>query len=406
MKILISAAETSSDTHGAELLRALRGLLPGEAVEAFGVGGPKLGAERFDAIVDARELLVMGTTEILGRLPRIARALGRIAKVAEERRPEVAVVIDYPDFHFRLAKRLKKSGVPVVYFIPPKVWVWRKNRLATLRERFAKALLIFPFEKKVYDEAGVPAEYVGNPLVDELPLGLTRAEARRRLGLGAEERVFLLMPGSRPAELKRHLAVMVRAARNAARRTGLRLMALMPLPSTQDEGAIRAALEAEGLGGLERAAGPGEIQLRISRGDSALAMRAADAGLVKSGTSTLEAALLGCPHAVLYKPSELTGWVFRNFVRYSGPVGLVNLVGGWEPGKPYLAREILMGEVTEEVLSREATALLTDEAYRARLERDFEGLRRAVVGDAAESPSVRAARAVLEVARGHTGGRA
>src|SRR6185437_5565712 len=144
--------------------------------DAFGMGGPHLHEAGLRAVVDARGLLAMGFGEILGRLPQIFRALRVISDTARSERPDVAVVIDYPDFHFRLAKRLKANGIPVIYFIPPKVWAWRKGRIKILRERFVRVLSILPFEADFYRREKMPVTYVGNPLVDELPMSLTRGE--------------------------------------------------------------------------------------------------------------------------------------------------------------------------------------------------------------------------------------
>ena len=242
MKILISAAETSSDAHGAELLKAIREqiALKEEKLEAFGIGGPKLQAAGLNVVVDARDLLAMGFLEILGHLPKILRALRRVSQVAKEARPDVAIVIDYPDFHFRLARRLRRYGIPVIYYIPPKVWAWRKGRVTVLRALFEKILCIFPFEVEFYQGQNVPAVYVGNPLVDELPLRLSRPEARAVLGLEKQDKVITLMPGSRAAELKRHLEVLLDSALKAAhelRASGFmgpeeRLKVLLPFPVT------------------------------------------------------------------------------------------------------------------------------------------------------------------------------
>jgi lipid-A-disaccharide synthase len=399
VKILISAGEASSDAHGAQLLRALRESAPaGEPIAAFGVGGPKLQAEGLEAIVDSRELLAMGSSEVLGRLPRILKALDELSESARAQRPDVAVFLDYPDFHFRLAARLREQKIPLIYYIPPKVWVWRKGRLRTLRESFARVLCIFPFEEKIYQDAQVPVSYVGNPLLDELPLGMTREEARAKLGIAPERRALVLMPGSRPSELKRHLSPMLEATVRAAarlRRSGwldptVPLRVQMPLPELSDFERIRAQIEAWlGRGGFPI------LDVQVTRGGSAEALIAADLGLIKSGTSTLEAALLGCPHAVVYRPSWLTGRIFKHPVRYRKPVGLVNIVAGRERPSEYVAREILMEKVTARNLEEELVSLATDEPRRSRMRADFERIRK-VLGQS-ESPSRKAAGEILRV---------
>ena len=407
LRVLISAAEASSDVHGAELLTALKrlGSERGFSVRAMGIGGPRLQGAGLETVFDARELLAMGFLEVIVRLPRILKGLSRIASAAVQFRPDVAVVIDYPDFHFKLARRLGKLGVPLVYYIPPKVWVWRTGRVKRLREGFRKVLGIFPFETTFFRGHGVPFEYVGNPLLDELPLSLTREEARAKLGLSASDRVLLLMPGSRPAELSFHLEVMLNGAALCAERMDTKLRVLMPLPHTANVEMLRAKVEAWRVRNERSEC----LDVRVSQGDAAIAMRAADAGLVKSGTSTLEAAVLQCPHAVVYRTGRLTGWLFRIIVRYQGPVGLVNLVAAWNPEQPdfhrsaaapRVAREILLGDVTVENLAQEALRLLEDSAYRSALVSGLEQVRKKLTGNGeSQSPSLRAALEVLSVGR-------
>lgn len=402
MKILISAAEASSDAHGAELLKALQAQEPG--IDAFGIGGPKLRAAGLRVLVDARELLAMGFGEILSRLPRIFSALSSVAQAAERERPDAAVVIDYPDFHFRLARRLHARGIPVIYFIPPKVWVWRKGRLALLKRYFARVLSILPFEVPFYERERVPVTYVGNPLVDQLPLELSREQARAQLGLGADELALLIMVGSRPSELKLHLEFMLDAVARAAEARGIaRLRVLLPFSVTTELDPIRERVQRWRSAGAAPETARARLEFRISQGDAPVCMRAATAGLVKSGTSTLEAALMRCPHAVVYKTNLITEWIFRFLIRYRGPVGLVNLVYGWEPGRPFLVRELVAEKATPEGLVEETSRLLGDAEYRAHLAAGMEQVRARILAGAGEGagtgPSARAAAEVLAVAR-------
>ncbi|MCC7440348.1 MAG: lipid-A-disaccharide synthase [Bdellovibrionales bacterium] len=397
MRILISAAEASSDLHGAELLKALRhAASDGETVDAFGVGGARLQAEGLRAVVDARDLLAMGFTEVLARLPRILRGLAGVTRAVTEDPPEIAVLIDYPEFHFRLARRLKRLGVPTVYYIPPKIWVWRASRLAFLRKHFRLVLCILPFEERLYRDGGLNARYVGNPLLDELPLGLTREKARAALGFRAGDRVLALLPGSRPGELERHFELMLDAADLAARQLGQsELHAPIPLPLTLDPREWEARLS-----GWNRKHPDTPLRPSLIKGRSWEVLRAADAGIVKSGTSTLEAALLGCPHVVIYRPSALTGLLFRWLVRYRGPVGLVNLLGGWRRGDRFFFEEVLMKDCTPARLAAEASRVLANEERRRTLADAIAELRaRMGYGGGANGeigPSARAALAILE----------
>lgn len=390
MKILISAAEASSDIHGAALLKALQE--QGDEIQAFGIGGPKLQAQGLETVVDARELLVMGFAEILGHLPKIFRALKKITQVAEERKPDIAIVIDYPDFHFRLAKRLKKMGVPTIYYIPPKVWVWRKGRIRFLKKYFVKILSILPFEIDFYKKQNIPLRYVGNPLMDTLPLQLSREEARKTLHIPSDAPVLVVMPGSRKAELKYHLNLMIQAVGEAAQTLGKKWVVLMPFPLTVDFEQIQQKIAENSHPFLD---------IRASQGNAATCMVAADAGLIKSGTSTLEAAILQCPHSIVFKTHPTTEWIFKNIIRYRGPVGLTNLVAGWKPGQEFLVREILCDQVTLESLKQETMSLMTDSAKREKITTNLRALKETLLqGTAGLSPSACAAQEVIQWVKG------
>jgi lipid-A-disaccharide synthase len=397
MRVLISAAESSSDVHGAQLLAALKKLEPG--IEAYGIGGPRLQAEGLRAVVDARELLAMGFIEVLGNLPRTFRALKKITAEAILHRPDVAVVIDYPDFHFRLARRLWKFGIPLVYYIPPKVWVWRKKRIRFLKKTFSKVLCIFPFEEAFYRAEKMDAKYVGNPLLDELPLQMTREQARSNLNYGMGDRLLVLMPGSRRSEISQHLFLMLDAARGAAQELvergvlakNQKLKVSLPLPETSDLKEVQARVDQW----QAQVKGFVEVDVKVSQGNAAECLAAADLGLIKSGTSTLEAAFMRCPHAVIYKPSRTTAWIFKNLIRYKGPVGLVNLAGGWSPGDPFLVPEILCEGVTVEALKDEILKLILDSGFRKTMLEGFEGLRAKMMQ--VESPSLCAAKEVMSL---------
>ena len=403
MKILLSAAEPSSDAHGAELLRALKKSLPDQELEVFGVGGPQLRSAGLEATVRAEDLSVMGLTEVLLHLPRVFKALRSVFQAAALKKPDLAIFLDYPDFHFRLAKGLKKQGIPMVYYIPPKIWVWRKNRIQFLKRHFVKILSILPFEEDYYRDEKIPFLFVGNPLVDELPWSLSRADARSQLALDEKDLVLVLMPGSRPAELRAHFSLMVEAARLIA--VELRekqkllkdqtLKVRVPFP----RGVAIEPFESE----LRRMGMESWVEFRLSEGDAHRCLIAADVGLIKSGTSTLEAGLLRCCHVIAYRPSVVTGWVFKNLVRFRGPVGLVNWVAGWKPGEALAVPELLCERATPKNLAAEALNLFLSPQKRAQMESAFDRARKATgvseSGVATESPSHRAAQEILKILR-------
>lgn len=395
MKILISAAEASSDVHASYLLKAMRKMATAE-IDAFGIGGPALRAQGLDIVVDATELLSMGTSEAFGKLPKIKSAFRKMVETARLERPDVAVLVDYPEFHFRLARELRDLGIPAVYYIPPKVWVWREKRIRFLAEAFRKVLTIFPFEVSVYEKSGVRATYVGNPLVEELPMQETRSGARQKLGITGEDLVLVAMPGSRPSELDAHFEVMLEGARIAAQSLNRPICVLIPLAGVSDRVEYEKRLEKWSAANRRVEA---TVKVRLSQGDAPLCLAAADVGLIKSGTSTLEAALMRCPHIVVYRPSRLTSFLFKYVVRYPGPVGLSNLAASEDPrSAERVFPEVLMEQVGAKRLADEVIRIVRDDDVRGRMEAACEKIRQ-TLGETkgGGSPSERAAHEVLDV---------
>lgn len=381
-------------------------------------------------VIDSNELLAMGFTEVLGRLPRILRAVGEVADAAAKERPDIAIVLDYGGFHFRLAKRLRSlksaasAKIPLIYFIPPKVWAWRQGRARFLAHAFERVLCILPFEQEFLHARGVNAEYVGSPLIDEIPQSLLAADARARMraqrGFLDQDLVVTIMPGSRPAEIRDHTALLLDSVQRAAALLrskghlpkGQRLRVCVPFP-VQADAAARDRLTARVVQWLRGASGGQDLtgdasqsfilDIRVSFGDSAECLAAADAALIKSGTSTLEAAYIGCRHALLYRPGWITTWIFDHVVRYRGPVGLGNLVlgeaengNGVGSNQTYPFREILRGDANPQKLSDELVALLTDPVRQAQQDRALAEVRRRLTGSH-RAPSQRAAEVVFEV---------
>jgi lipid-A-disaccharide synthase len=393
MKVFISAAEASSDTHAAEALKRLAVLCVkrGVLLDAFGVGGPKLRAAGLRVILPAEQLLAMGFVEVVGRLPQIRRDLARLYEVARTEKPDVAVLCDYPDFHFKLARRFRPLGFPIACFIPPKIWVWRKSRIRFLARFYDRVLSILPFEEKVYAGSAVAFRYVGNPLMDELPLAMSRAEAREALGLAESDTVVALLVGSRPSEFHFHLAPMIEAARQTqVTLTGRRLKILLPLPETADLALFK--------GQLQKIAGIEDLDLRVSQGDAWSAMRAADAGLIKSGTSSLEAALLDLPHVVIYRAHPVSEFIFKHLIRYRRPISLTNLVGA-KTENARVVPELILENFTPERMSRELLRLLEGDSHGRVLEMraGFASIRK-ILGE--RSPSERVAEEIFSLATG------
>jgi lipid-A-disaccharide synthase len=394
VKLLVSAAEASADLHAAQLVAAIRRRVPG--VRLIGIGGTHLEREGLRPIARAADLAVMGSVEVLSRLGVIRRAGRDLLAAARAERPDVAVLVDYPGFHFQIGPQLHALGIPVVYFIPPKVWVWRRSRLEAMKSWVSRVLCILPFEPALYQEAGIPAEFIGSPLIEELPVRVSRDEARAALGVAADSRVLAVLPGSRQSEMKRHWHPFLEAARGFSLQAGGKWTVLVPIAPTLDQKhwESEAARWRDGL--------PESVEIRLNRDGSGLVLRAADLGLIKSGTSTLEAGVLECPMVIAYRPGRVTSLAVRHLLRYRGPVGLVNLFRGWKPGDPYIAPEILHAEMTADRLCAELLALQSNRERLEKMKRDLGELRELMLAgsNGHGGPSDRAAAAVIDVALG------
>jgi len=313
-RILLVAGEASGDLYGALLVRALR--RRDSALGFTGIGGPRMREAGVDLFADSRDLAVVGLTEVISHWKPIRAAFRRAEAVLRDAPPDLLLLIDYPDFNLRLADRAKRLGVPVVYFISPQVWAWRKSRVQAIARSVEKMLVILPFEEAIYQQAGVPVQFVGHPLLDILPAPMDRTQARQALGLDPGRRIVGILPGSRRRELEAHLPTMLESARILRERIG-DFQCLIPVASTLQEEDFRSH--------LERSAGLPEPILVTNRPFEALG--AMDAAVIKSGTATLEAALMGVPMVVVYRTSPLT-YALASLLADVPHVALVNIVAG------------------------------------------------------------------------------
>ena len=301
-QIMIVAGERSGDIYGAALARALESRLPG--VEIFGCGGQAMRQASVDTVVDSHRISIAGITEVIHGIPRVYRAFHHLLAEVDRRHPQLAVLIDFPDFNLRMARQLKKRRIPVVYFVSPQVWAWRKGRVQTLKKRIAKMIVIFDFEEEIYRQAGVPVEYVGHPLVDMMRPRLSREEFLAQIGLDPSVLTIALLPGSRQKEFTANLPVMLDAA---ARLTLHRkLQFVVAAAPTIDAEWLKTALPARSVGGAA---------VRTVADATHDALQHSDVAVIASGTATLEAALVERPMVVVYRVSALTWLVGRLLVK-------------------------------------------------------------------------------------------
>lgn len=370
--IVIVAGEASGDLHGGSLARALRQRDPSVRLE--GIGGDAMRASGVNILFDIRHLGVMGSIEVLSRWRPLRDAYRAAAAAIRSSSTRLAVLIDFPDFNLRLARVANRAGVPVVYYISPKIWAWRSGRIRTIRDRVKKMLVILPFEKAIYDAAGVECAFVGNPLLDEVNLSPDISGLRRTLGLADRRPVIALLPGSRMGEVDRILPVMLDAMNMLNERRSDAAFVL-PVAPTVNEERIRSLIKASGL----------DVRLIKGRADTAIA--ASDCVLVASGTATLEAAILEKPMVIVYIASPVTFWLSR-FLVHLRSMGLPNLLAGRR-----IVPELLQNEATAENMFAEVERILTDDDYREAMAKEL-GLVRAMLGT--PGASSRAAEAVLQ----------
>jgi lipid-A-disaccharide synthase len=377
--ILVVAGEASGDVLGGDLLRVLHARRP--ALGAFGMGGPHLKQAGLQCLFEASEISVVGITEVLPRLPRIWRVFRALLKAAAERRPALAVLVDAPDFNLRLARKLRRLGIPVVFYVSPTVWAWRRGRVKHIARDVERMLCILPFEEAFYRPYGVKAVYVGSPVAARLPAPDEPATFRRALGLDMSRPTLAVLPGSRAGELRRCLLPLVQSAALVAKdHPGLQVV--VPLAPGVDGAQVAATFRAHGLEPV------------LVEGRAAEVVGASRMALVTSGTAALEAGLMLRPLVVVYRVSALSALLARLLVRVAF-VSLINLLAGRKVIPELLQRALTPANVLAEVRrvwdeGPERTAMLDG----LRAVRDLLGH-----SDASE----RAADQVLEVLDGHAG---
>ena len=385
-RVLIVAGEASGDLYGGLLMRAMAAEGP---VAFSGIGGPTMRAAGLAAVADASVLAVTGILEVVARFSSIWGAWRATASLLEDsrQRPDLAILIDYPDFNLRLAARAKRAGVPVLYFIAPQVWAWRKGRLARMRRVIDRILVILPFEEAIYRDAAIPVEFVGHPLLDLVRPERTRAQTRALLGLDPDRPIVALLPGSRRNELRAHLGPLLGAARILGEefrdlQFALTVAPTMPRPLVQS---LMAACP-----------GPSRPPVLVSE-DRYDAVAAADAAIVASGTATLETALLGVPLVVVYRMNALT-YALARLATDLPHIGMPNLIAGRR-----IAPELVQGDCTPQRIAAETRRLLTDPEAAGAMRQGLEEVRGRLGRPGAIG---RAARAAWDMVRPANGDRA
>lgn len=378
VRIAMVAGETSSDLLASHLIRAIRQHLPD--AEFFGIGGPKMQAEGFDARWPCELLAVHGYVDALKRYRELSGIRKRLLRQIRQERPAAFIGVDAPDFNLWLEGKVRDAGIPAIHFVGPSIWAWRGGRIKRIARSVSHMLCLFPFEPEIYRKAGVPVSFVGHPLADVFPLEPKRAEARELLGLAPEGEVVALLPGSRQSEV-RNLADTFIATAVAIHARRPQTVFVVPLATRETRLLFEEAL------GRNAAS---ELPLRIVFGHSVDAMTAADAVLVASGTASLEAALLKRPMVITYR---IGPWQYKLMKRmaYLPWIGLPNILCG-----ETVVPELLQDEATPDRLAAALEQWLDDAPARAALHERFMALHLSLRQDTA----AKAAAAVLPYLQG------
>jgi lipid-A-disaccharide synthase len=355
-QIMIVAGERSGDIYGAGLARALQARLPG--LKVFGCGGEAMRQASVDTTVDAHQIAIAGITEVVAGIPRAYRAFHQLLEEVDRRQPQLAILIDFPEFNLRLARQLKKRQIPVVYFVSPQVWAWRKGRVRKLKERIAKMIVIFDFEEEIYQQAGVPVEYVGHPLVDLVRPHLTRQEFFAKVGLDASVRTIALLPGSRQKEVTANLPVMLDAATRLA--LNRKLQFVVALAPTLEPRWLETTL-------LECYVGRATIRTAVHATYDAI--QHSELAVVASGTATLEAAIRERPMVVVYRVSALT-WLVGKLLVNVPYYSMVNILA-----KKELVPELMQYDFNATNVAARVEYLLDHQEAREEMIRGFQALK-------------------------------
>jgi lipid-A-disaccharide synthase len=405
LKIMIVAGEASGDKHGAAVAEKLKQLYPERQFEIFGSGGEEMRAAGVETLVDAKDVAIIGIPEIIGAFGKLYGAYKKLIAAANERKPDAVVLIDWPDFNMRVAKKLRKQGFRIIYYISPQVWAWRRYRVKALRRDVDKMLVILPFEEEFYKNEKIAVEYIGHPLANAVTITATRGEFTQRHNLDAARPIIALLPGSRHKEIHYHLPAMLDAAarlhhENFVIRAERSEQSIDPINKTQPSALspqplqppqfilpLASTISRQQIEGTIQASG---VDVKIIERDTYNALGHATFAIVASGTATVETALAGTPMIIVYRGSQLNWRLIRPLIHLD-TFGMANLIAGRR-----IVPELMQQEVTGEKIATEVKAILNDPNRLAKMRRDLaqvQGKLKAGGGSGTE----RAAHAVMKV---------
>ncbi len=340
--------------HAAHALRALQAR--GFEFDSFGMGADQLKSAGMELTLDCRDLAVIGIVDVLINYPRFMRRLALLRQAMKERRPDLLIIVDYPDFNLKLAETAKALGISVLFYISPQIWAWRKKRIHRIGSLVSHMAVLFPFEVDVYEQENIPVTYVGHPLVDDAKSAFTQSEAREHLQLEPDAPLVALLPGSRNGELRRNLPVMLKSAEVLSKQYK-NMQFVIPVAPTLDRKVMQELITGA------------TINVKVVDAQSYHAMRAADAVLSASGTATLETAMLGTPMAVMYVINALNYGIMKRLIQIDN-IGLVNIVAGKR-----ICQEFVQDAANPEAMAAELEKCLFDSNYRETMLKELDIVR-------------------------------
>lgn len=370
-KILIVAGEPSGDLHASNLVKDLKGLYPDASF--FGLGGDLSRRAGVDVIFDISALSLVGFTEVLRNIFVVKKAFATVMSKVDSERPDLAILVDYPGFNLRLARQLNKRSIPVVYYVSPQVWAWGRDRIDMIKKYVSKIIVFFRFEEELYRSHGVNVEFVGHPLVDAVNVTSPKADTLKRYGLDVSKTTVALLPGSRTIEVKALLGTMCSAGRIIKNKFNNVQFLIAKHPELPHE-LYDEMIKKSGL------------DLRIADGDTYNVLAASDIAIIASGTTTLEAAIIGTPFVIVYKTNFIT-FVLARLIMTVSFLGLVNIICGRE-----VVPELLQYDATPEKISGAVLVLLGDKNRMAAMDDSFRFIKSSLGESGA---SLRAAKAIL-----------
>ena len=346
MKLMMVAGEVSGDVHGEGLIRSLRQNHADS--DLFGIGGKKMLREGFRPYFMLDTLQAHGLVELAGHLPRLYKTLWRMRDALEEENPDALVLIDYPGFNLKLASYASEKGIPVIFFNSPQIWAWRKGRLDTIKRVVDKMIVLFPFEEKIYQQAGVDVSWVGHPLLDEIQQKSNSTEFRENCGLRTDLPLLAIAPGSRPSEMRKHLPKMLEALSKIEKKIG-EFQCILPVAESLDFDEVR------------RKASSSPVHVAVVPEQFQESVRASDAAVIASGTASLQTGLALKPFVIVYRVSPLTYMIAR-LLAETKYIGMVNVLADKE-----IVPELLQNEFTVSSITDHAVRLLQDHDYRGTM---------------------------------------